>query len=585
MKLQCLVAAAVLPSLIGVPASAAAKTATPPAIPAATIGNPLSPGALPQALRHAYAAGARRIVIRPGIYALPAINHNIFRLNGWKNAAIRAYGVTLIMHATGAGQNQIMFNMNHCRNVTLAGPTLSQSVVTAYQGPVVSMGTTRSGKRYADWRPDKGYPVPPANSTKFPGGDMNVVSARTRMLKVGDGDFYGLSMKPLGHGVFRLFFPPQKKLHFRVGDFFVGRYGNPAFKVHLNSCRDCTLQDITLLRNGFAPIREEGHGGGNHIIHCIWTLGPKPKGATESPLVTNEADGFHSTGANPGPDIERCIFRGVFLDDCIAIHGYFALIKKSKGRTFTLAGGNGGLKVGQPARISNENGFFAQGTVAAMRHVGKRWIVTLTKNLHVPAGAKVSNPMINGPGYKIIGCKIGGTRSRGVLLKADNGLVEDNLITGCGMPAVSLGPEYYWNEADYVWHVRVIGNKFVGNGAAGYGGPAIFIHGHGAIGNRNIVVANNRFVSNYQGDIQAQWARGLKISRNAMQPPRTWPGGITPRPPAISIANCRNVILRGNSLTVMANHPHGKRLSVGPNVKGLHGKGPRGIRLVIRKQR
>ena len=81
------------------------------------------------------------------------------------------------------------------------------------------------------------------------------------------------------------------------------------------------------MRNGFAPIFESG-GGGNHYLRCHWALGPRPAGATEDPVVTNSADGLHSPGASPGPDIENCTFDGVFLDDCIAIHGGYQKVSQ-----------------------------------------------------------------------------------------------------------------------------------------------------------------------------------------------------------------------------------------------------------------
>ena len=148
-----------------------------------------------------------------------------------------------------------------------------------------------------------------------------------------------------------------------------------------------------MMRNGFAPLREEG-GGGNHYLHCVWALGPRPGARPKSPLVTNAADGMHMTGSDPGPDIENCDFQGVFLDDCIAIHGGFKTIKAASGTAVTLDGGAGDIQVGEPARISDQKGFFAEGTVMAIKDNGdKTTTVTLDKDYGVPAAAKMSNPL------------------------------------------------------------------------------------------------------------------------------------------------------------------------------------------------
>ena len=424
-----------------------------PAPPTVTLGDPKNPGALAPALQAAYQKGVRRFIIKPGLYLLPNVGHSAFALDGWQDATIGAYGVTLLL--TDLAWNHNGFDFHNCRHVTLAGPILSQNAVISYQGRVLAVGKDDKGNATCDFRPDKGYPVPPADPKGFLGGDVNIVDAHTRLLKVGNGDFYGVPGEALGDGTFRVHFH-QAKLNFSVGDFLVGRYGNAPFKVYLGDSRDCTLKDVTLMRNGFAPIREDG-GGGNHYLHCVWALGPRPNGATEEPLVTNAADGMHMIGSFPGPDIENCVFQGVFLDDCIAIHGGFTTIKAVTGAALTLDN-DGGLVVGQSARISDQQGFFGEATVTALKDNGdKTWTATLDKDLGVPVGAKLNNPRKDGAGYKIIGCRLGNTRSRGILVKADDGLIQANTIEGCGQAAISLGPEYYWGEANYVKHVSILG--------------------------------------------------------------------------------------------------------------------------------
>jgi len=519
--------------------SAASKSKT--TIRKVVVGNPQDPDALPREIQDAYDNGARMIVIHPGVYLLPKLGHAIFTLQGWTDTTLSAYGCTMILQDTDGGNDA--FDLRNCTRVTLKGPTLSQNVVTFYQGRVVEVGQDANGKAWCDWKPDTAYPVPPANTTQFPGG-ANVVDKNTRMLKLGNGDFWSPPMEYIGNGVFRIHFN-QPKLNFGVGDWIVGRYGNPPFKVFLDHCRDCTVRDVTMMRNGFAPLREDG-GGGNHIIHCIWTLGPKPIGATENPVVTNAADGIHSTGANPGPDLEDCVFKGVFLDDCIAIHGNFQTVKSATGNTMVVESGYAKLKVGEPARISDNKGFFAQAMVTAIKdNEDKTFTVTLDKSLNVPAGAKVSNPDADGQGCKVIGCHLGDTRSRGILIKGSNCIIKDNVIVGCGMPAISLGPEYYWNEADYVWNAKVEGNTLRENGISGYGGAAIYVHGDGAMGNRDILIKDNKLISNYDGDIHIEWTDGAIIEGNRIQDPNPLPTFFT-KQPDISIEHSRNITQKGN---------------------------------------
>ena len=559
--------------LLALAAALLAASAPAPATPAVTVGNPQDPGALAQAVSDAYKGGARRIVIKPGVYMLPDVGHSAFALDGWKDAVLSAYSVTLIITDLKWGHN--VFDLSHCTHVTLQGPILSQSKVTAYQGRVIAVGKDAAGKATCDWRPDAGYPVPPDKEPKgFLGGDVNVVDGRTRLLKTGVGDYYGVAGEPLGDGSFRVHFREAKE-NFGVGDRLVGRYGDAPFKVYVGDSRDCTVRDVTLMRNGFAPIRED-NGGGNHYFHCVWALGPRPRGATEDPIVTNAADGMHMIGSYPGPDIEDCEFKGVFLDDCIAIHGGFTAIKAVAGTALTLEG-DGGLAVGQPARISDEHGFFGEAVVTALKDNGdKTWTATLDRDLGVPVGAKLNNPLKDGAGYKIIGCRLGNTRSRGILAKADDGRIQSNTIEGCGQAAISLGPEYYWNEANYVKHVLVAGNTIRGNGIAAYGGGAVLIHGDGAVGNRDITIQNNRFFSNYQGDIDVQWTDGLTVSGNTMTGPGVWPPGITPQS-AILLANSRRTTLRDN-LVKDASAYRSPLVRSGVNLSDVTGNDSSGVR-------
>ena len=563
--------AVLLLTLVFAPACASAQ-----GVKAMHVGNPHDAAALGRQVQQAYQNGARMIIINPGIYQLPAIGRPTFNLEGWKNATISAYHVTLIMRVKNGGN---CFDLAHCRNVSIEGPVISQTQVTFYQGRVLSTGKDPTGGYYCVWRPDAGYPFPAINAKNFPRG-FDVVNGRTRHLRVGSGDIGAATVAAAGPRAFRLTFRiPHPE--FKVGDYLVARYGNAFQKVRLDNSRHCTLKDITMMRNGFAPIFENA-GGANRIIACRWVLGPKPPGASAAPVVTNQADGFHCVNAYPGPELEDCVMHGVFLDDCIAIHGEFQTVVEATGSTITVKDNRSAyLRVGQPIQIANRHGFFATTNILAMHRFriataaqAKRYntvtakaragrkarpltigsalsTVTLAKNLGVPVGSYVTNPLRCGSGYKILDCRIGDTRSRGMLLKGSDGLVLGNVVRGCGMAGISIGPEAWWREAGYCHHVMVENNKLIRDGKAGVGGyfTAIYVHGDGAIGNADITIRNNRFVSNYAGDIFMQWANKCTIENNAMTGPKqpAFPGE---QPHAsIVIKNSHAIAVNGNHVT------------------------------------
>jgi len=248
----------VLPAAMAAAALLAASScaqAAPPSLPLpssgpVTVGDPAHPERLAQV-----------------VHVMPDVGHTSLALKGWKDAALSGAGVTLIL--TDLAWMHDGVDLIGCTHVTLAGFLLSQNKVTFYQGRVVAVGT-ENGKPYCDWRPDQGYPVPPADETAakgFLGGNVNVVDAHTRLLKAGVGDHYNVKAEAQADGTFRA----RMGGGFGVGDWLVGRHGPAPFKVYLSNSRDCTVKNITLMRSGFAPLREDG-GGGNHYLHCVWAL-------------------------------------------------------------------------------------------------------------------------------------------------------------------------------------------------------------------------------------------------------------------------------------------------------------------------
>ncbi|RYG23156.1 MAG: hypothetical protein EOO01_44525, partial [Chitinophagaceae bacterium] len=91
------------------------------------------------------------------------------------------------------------------------------------------------------------------------------------------------------------------------------------------------------------------------------------------------------------------------------------------------------------------------------------------------------------------------------LLKAQNGLVENNLIDGSSISGIVLGPELWWGEADYSKNTIIRGNTITHVGYATTGpwnkqAGALTILGEGEVpearGHQNLTIENNTFASN-----------------------------------------------------------------------------------------
>ena len=203
--------------------------------------------------------------------------------------------------------------------------------------------------------------------------------------------------------------------------------------------------------------------------------------------------------------------------------------------------------------------------------------LTLDHVLPLLADAKAGNPLRCGKGFKILDCTLGNTRSRGILVKGDEGIIQGCTIEGCGMSAVSIGPEYSWNEADYCWNVTVAGNTFRHNVLNGSDAGVVLVHGDGAIGNRNVTIRDNHFEENYGlFMIKIECTDGLKIMRNVFQ--SSSPLAL-PRPGSIiDLAATHDILLQGN-LVSKSGPSAGRLVNIGSDVQGLRGNDASGIRL------
>ncbi len=476
----------------------------------AVIGDPAKDADLPAMILNAYSHGARDITLRPGIYRIPPTRQCAISLEHWTNVTIHAAGVTIVFEELA----QRPIRLSRCDNVTFEGATLRFAEPSFTQGRIKAIGEDTQGK-FLDWQIDAGYPIfDPVNSM------LDVVDQHTRLLKTGTGDAGCKGVVTLGPGLFRL-----RQLYGLLGSAAVGdwlftrRPDGGSSIIQLDGCRHCAMRGLTLQNSGFAAFFETGGEGGHYYVDCRVSPGPKPPGATEEPLVGCGADGFHSVGTRKGPTIERCAWEGLLHDDCIAIHGSLQKVERAEGKRLILEKGNrGGFAVGEPVRISSKEGFFGEFTCTALRtfdHEGGLLELTLDRDSGAPVEAKASNPMCDGAGYRILHCTLGNCRSRGILVKADNGLIEGCTITGCGMSAISIGPEYWWGEADYSQNVILKGNTLRNNVLNGSEAGVIFVHGDGAIGNRNITITSNLFDRNYgQIDIHAEDTDGIRIADN-----------------------------------------------------------------------
>lgn len=485
-----------------------------------TVGDPLDPGGLPGAILQAHALGARDIQIRPGIYQIPSINHqDTIVLDGWEDTIIRAAGVTLVFQEL----DHRPVHLEHCARVTWAGGVMMFVHPSFTQGRVIATGSNAKGCYY-DWKIDESYPanIDPRQST------FDAVDKLTRVLKVNTQDWGPTSYDWKWPATFRLYYPAGHGAGVLVNDWLVTRAPGGSSIIQLDECTKCTLRDVTLENAGFAAFFETGGMGANRYLNCKIQPGPRPPGAAESELVGCGADGFHSVNTETGPDIEDCTFSGVFLDDCIAIHGTFDRVLSSNGNDVIVGSAHPMPKAGDQFRIADMKGFFADAKVQSAKSQPDGTVrVTLDKLPPVPIdhsqdgdpkkGTKACDPGYCGRGYRILRCRLGNTRSRGILVKADDGIIDHCVIAGTGMSGVSIGPEFWWNEGGYCSNVTVSNSEFIECNKNNGDQSAVWVHGDGAMGNRGITIRGNTFDNCYGRSVmRIDWTAGASLLQNTI---------------------------------------------------------------------
>jgi hypothetical protein len=345
----------------------------------------------------------------------------------------------------------------------------------------------------------------------------HLFDSQTRSWKAGTYDVYGNKVERLGADRFRMHWsqPMGPNVHsVSLGDLITVRGSGPHNLTVVN-CSRMEIENITIYNAGNFAIWESGGEGGNRYNGVTVKRAIPPEGASRGPLLSSTADAFHSTNVRTGPVLQRCDFEDMG-DDGIAIQGTFAFVFESASNKLIV--NNSTFRPGDPFRLYNARGQPAgEAVVTSVRPVpeyrgerksegvvrknnagGPYTEVTLDRRLPARFDDLASNPAASGRGYHLRQNVIRNHRARGMLLKADDGLVEDNTIDGSTMGGIVLSPEFGWNEASYSRNVVIRNNviRHVAYAPAQLGAVVIATtekEPASGCGHRHILLDRNRF--------------------------------------------------------------------------------------------
>ena len=493
-------------------ANAFAQDNTPLAI------SPQHPELLQQTILDAYKAGQKKIVIPAGIYRIPASDQGAnLEWKDLKNFEIDASGATFLMEDNG--KTGVYFG--NCHNVTFRGATIRNATIPFTQGAVAAMADDRKS---FDLQIDDGYPDSLDDAKKFDARTTYYIFDRvTRRLKNQTYDYGSASATRLGERRFRVAFDNALGAEIEVGDLTAMR-GRGGSGVHLDNCTNMNIVNVSAQFSGGFGWFETG-GGGNRYDGISAKPGPRPDAATASPLMSENADGFHSASAKVGPTILNSMFARM-PDDGIAIHGEYQMVRQTQGNALVCMRPWPGAPYAIGDRVAwvRKNGVpGGEAKVVAVKTLADEFLpplatefphfrdnkfffqITLDGPLAAGEGDVISNLNQTGDGYVLRNNTIMDNRARGLLLKARDGLVENNLVDGSSIAGLVMGPELWWGEGNYAHNVTIRGNTFAHCGYATTGpwnaqAGVLTLLGTGdspdARGHRNITIENNTFANN-----------------------------------------------------------------------------------------
>ena len=532
-----------------------------------------NPASLREGIVAAAKAGAHKVVVAPGVYALPASEGPAnLEFTDLKDLEIEATGTTWLMPDSTKGG----LRFTRCQGVTLRGATIRNARIPFGQGTITAIAPDR---KTMDVTVDAGYPADMDDAKFFAANGVWYLFDRdTRRLKDNSSDFRSQNIEKLAPGQFRVGFSNPLSATTQVGDL-TARRGRGSSGVQSNECAQMTFDNVSVQYAGGFGFFESFGAGGNSYRNVSVKPGPRPDGALVDPLLASNADGLHSSGVGKGPLIENSLFTRM-PDDGIAIHGEYQMVRRVENNTVVAMRLWGGLpyNVGDSAHFVSQGGVpLGEAKVTAIKALPQDFMAQIeSKSPHfrdsrfyleitfdkVPDGAVdgfVANLNRIGSGYVLRGNTILDHRARGILLKARDGLVENNRIDGSSIAGIVLGPELWWGEADYSQNVTIHGNTIAHCGYANTGnwnrqaGALSVLAERGdpnARGHLNVTIENNTFLENDGVNVVLDGVENLKFLDNRFVRPQrqanTRGADFYNTGALIQIGRAKGVVLRGN---------------------------------------
>ncbi|MBI5834966.1 MAG: right-handed parallel beta-helix repeat-containing protein [Armatimonadetes bacterium] len=508
----------------------------------------------------AVAAGQKTITVPPGRHRVAPHDRQHLVLRGLKDTTIVADGAELVCTETTRA-----LTIADCTNLTLRGLTIDYDPLPFTQGRLTALS---ADKKVHDIELFDGYPAAAAaRNFKY-----EIYTPDTRLLRC--GDHYPASVTPTGERGLRVTMnqgaaaDPEQ-----VGDIIVigaefAPHGSIPHAVECSASTNVRLERVTLYASncfGFLEYNCDGSVYDRCVIDRR-APGDDPVKRADPRARSLDADAFHSKHALRGPSYLGCVAR-YMGDDGINICGDYHLVGSAAGTELrVLAKQRLNIAVGDPVELLTYEGRrLPNATVTAVtrldtitdeerawlvkqrmdeglrsRECREAWQITLDRAADLPRGSLIASARRMGNGFRVIGCEFGFNRSRGILIKASDGVVANNRLVGNWGPAILCSPEFWWLESGSSNNVAIRGNQITDCRSRAIvveatGGAGLFTGTPAAAGaHNNITVEGNQVSGGPQPSVVLTSILGLRLTGNRFV---GLPAGTEP----IKLTNCEQV--------------------------------------------
>jgi hypothetical protein len=487
----------------------------------------------------ALAQGDKTITVPPGRYRVTPRNRECLALQNLTDVSVVCDGVEMICTETTRA-----LSIRNCAGVTVRGLSIDYDPLPFTQGRIVALSADKS---VHEIELSDGYPAATAATTfKY-----EIFRPDTRTYRCGE------------YGIAALEKPDPKHLRItrrsskatdpeQVGDIIaIGADAAPGgsmpHAVEVAHSRGVRLEDISVYASNCFGFLEDTCDGTTYRRCMIDRRAPEadpvPRAAPR--IRSLNADAFHSMYAVKGPAYIECAAR--FMgDDCINICGDYHLVAASAGRVLrVLSKQREGINIatGDGVELLSYNGqrlpdakvvslepdtevtnaereFIAsQGMEGAIKDTlahARTFRITLDREISLPLGSVLCSTSHTGNGFLVRGCNFGFNRSRGILVKGSDGVIEGNTLEGNVMAAIMVAPEWWWLEAGSSNHVQILDNTI-----RDCGDVAIAVYAFGgapgvapAGAHNHITISGNRITGCPLPNLLVTSTKGLRLGPN-----------------------------------------------------------------------